>query len=82
MECTREDGNNYRQLFHSRIIGAVVLTDYNNRTYHIDDVDWKSSPLSTFKKGDSDITYVEYYKQVRKRIVVLFSNKIGIFLSK
>lgn len=64
MECSREDHANYKQLFQSRVIGCVVLTDYNNRTYHIDDVDWGSTPTSTFKKGDEDVSYIDYFKKV------------------
>lgn len=64
MECSREDSANYRQLFQSRIIGSVVLTDYNNRTYHIDDVDWSSTPAKTFQRGDAAVSYIDYYKQV------------------
>lgn len=62
-ECSEEDRVNYKRLFAERIIGCIVLTDYNNRTYRIDDVDWNSSPASTFAKGDgTSISYVEYYK--------------------
>lgn len=64
MDCTREDGGNYRQLFQSRIIGSVVLTDYNNRTYHIDDVDWSLTPMSTFQKSNVAVSYLDYYRQV------------------
>jgi aubergine-like protein len=30
------------------VIGASVLTRYNNRIYRIDDIDWDKSPRSTF----------------------------------
>lgn len=64
MDCSKEDGHNYRQLFQSRIIGSVVLTDYNNRTYHIDDVDWNSTPAKTFQRGNAAVSYIDYYRQV------------------
>lgn len=69
MECAKEDAN-YKQLFQSRIIGCVVLTDYNNRTYHIDDVDWSSNPTSAFKKGDTQVSYIDYYAQVSENVVI------------
>lgn len=69
MECSREGNANYKQLFQTRIIGSVILTDYNNRTYHIDDVDWNTTPNSAFKKGNTQVTYVDYYKQVSKNLL-------------
>lgn len=46
------------------MIGTVVLTDYNNNTYRIEDVDFNTTPSSTFvlKNGDQ-ISYMDYYKK-------------------
>jgi aubergine-like protein len=30
------------------LIGVIVLTRYNNKTYRVDDIDWDQSPRSTF----------------------------------
>ncbi|XP_014099672.2 protein aubergine [Bactrocera oleae] len=49
--------------FKHEVIGAIVLTDYNNKTYRVDDVDFESSPMSKFKTKDGDISYMEYYKK-------------------
>ncbi|NXJ77374.1 PIWL1 protein, partial [Trogon melanurus] len=46
------------------LIGLVVLTKYNNRTYRIDDIDWDANPQCTFRKADgSEISFVDYYKR-------------------
>ncbi|NXY90108.1 PIWL1 protein, partial [Alcedo cyanopectus] len=46
------------------LIGLVILTKYNNRTYRIEDVDWNASPRCTFRKQDgSEISFVDYYKK-------------------
>ncbi|XP_035915342.1 protein argonaute-3-like [Anopheles stephensi] len=45
------------------LLGSVVLTRYNKKTYRIDDVLFDLNPMSTFRYGERDITYVEYYKQ-------------------
>ncbi|CAH2225451.1 piwi 4 [Pelobates cultripes] len=46
------------------VLGQVVLTRYNNKTYRVDDFDWSTNPTHTFKKKDgSEISYVDYYKQ-------------------
>ena len=44
------------------LIGQVVLTRYNNKTYHVDDVAWNLNPTSKFKKSTGEeISYVDYY---------------------
>lgn len=55
------------------LIGQIVLTKYNNRTYRIDDIDWDFTPDSTFKKSDgSEISFIDYYKtQYNKQITDL-----------
>ncbi|KFP74741.1 Piwi-like 1, partial [Apaloderma vittatum] len=46
------------------LIGLVVLTKYNNRTYRIDGIDWDANPQCTFRKADgSEISFVDYYKK-------------------
>lgn len=64
-ECYRESRSDAKKLFMNRILGCVVLTDYNNRTYSIDDVDWQVNPNGTFQKKDgSEISYVQYFREV------------------
>jgi len=43
------------------VLGLIVLTDYNNKTYRINDVDFAKSPLATFSCKGRDVTFVEYY---------------------
>ncbi|XP_071774763.1 piwi-like protein 2 [Centroberyx gerrardi] len=51
-ECTKE------------LIGAIVITRYNNRTYRIDDIEWNKSPKDTFTLVDgSKTTFVDYYSK-------------------
>ncbi|XP_068943231.1 piwi-like protein 1 [Petaurus breviceps papuanus] len=45
------------------IRGQIVYTKHNNRTYRVDDIDWEQNPRSTFKKDDSDISFLDYYRQ-------------------
>ncbi|XP_025268827.1 piwi-like protein Siwi [Camponotus floridanus] len=62
-DCYRR-GADYRKEFCNSVIGIIVLTDYNNNTYRIEDVDFDTSPSSTFsmKSGES-ISYQNYYKK-------------------
>ncbi|KAJ8366982.1 hypothetical protein AAFF_G00334210 [Aldrovandia affinis] len=51
-ECSRE------------LLGSIVLTRYNNRTYRIDDIEWAKSPKDTFTMADgSQISFVDYYSK-------------------
>ncbi|KFW03842.1 Piwi-like 1 [Eurypyga helias] len=53
----------FRDACAKELIGLIVLTKYNNRTYRIDDIDWDANPQCTFRKADgSEISYVDYYK--------------------
>ncbi|MBN3322502.1 PIWL1 protein, partial [Atractosteus spatula] len=44
------------------LVGLIVLTRYNNKTYRIDDIAWDHTPNNTFKRGDSEISFKDYYK--------------------
>ncbi|XP_058715410.1 piwi-like protein 2 isoform X2 [Poecile atricapillus] len=51
-ECTKQ------------LVGSVVMTRYNNRTYRVDDIDWDKTPKDTFTLASGqEITFVEYYSQ-------------------
>lgn len=43
-------------------MGNVVLTQYNNKTYKIDDVDEDSTPRSTFMYNKTEISFADYMK--------------------
>uniref|UniRef100_A0A1B0C901 Putative translation initiation factor 2c eif-2c n=1 Tax=Lutzomyia longipalpis TaxID=7200 RepID=A0A1B0C901_LUTLO len=45
------------------LIGKVVVTEYNNATYRIDDVDFTLSPSSSFEKKNGErITFLQYFR--------------------
>lgn len=56
-----QDGD-FQYQFKNEVIGMVVLTDYNNKTYRIDDVDFGASPSDTFETKAGPISFVEYYR--------------------
>lgn len=46
-----------------KLVGNVVITRYNNRTYRIDDIDWNKTPRDSFTLASGeDITFVDYYR--------------------
>lgn len=45
------------------LIGSVVMTRYNKKTYRVDDICYDKSPLSTFKRNDgTEYMFKDYYK--------------------
>ncbi|XP_019381037.1 PREDICTED: piwi-like protein 4 isoform X1 [Gavialis gangeticus] len=61
---TRCDRARFTETCEKELIGLIVLTRYNNKTYRIDDINWSVKPTDTFPKRDgTDISYVDYYKQ-------------------
>ncbi|XP_021919553.1 piwi-like protein Siwi isoform X2 [Zootermopsis nevadensis] len=55
------DPSDYQRLFKHEILGSIVLTDYNNRTYRVDDVDFSVNPSSTFEWNGKKASYAEYF---------------------
>lgn len=62
MSCQQNTEQNFKDLVMKSLLGAIILTPYNNRTYTIDDVDFEKSPRNKFNTANSEISYVEYYK--------------------
>ncbi|XP_039110938.1 piwi-like protein 4 [Hyaena hyaena] len=62
--CQETGMSCFTQTCEKRLLGLIVLTRYNNKTYRIDDIDWSVKPTHTFQKQDgTETTYVDYYKQ-------------------
>ncbi|XP_076644828.1 aubergine isoform X1 [Halictus rubicundus] len=70
-DCYQESTRDYKKIFQERTIGLVVLTDYNNNTYRITDIDFDTNPSSTFQlRNGESVSYKDYYKnkyQIRIR---------------
>lgn len=62
-------GGDHREQFEKEIVGTVVLTSYNNRTYSVAGVNWDMNPLSTFDTRDGKVSFKDYY-QTRYRLPV------------
>lgn len=57
------DPNDFQRNAQSAMLGTIIITRYNNRTYRIDDIKFDSNPMTTFKMSDqSTVSYIEYYK--------------------
>ena len=59
----------FQAQFKMEVLGTVVLTNYTDRTYRIDDVDFEAKPNDTFEKDGKMITYATYMQQKYQVIV-------------
>lgn len=58
----RSDKANFQKNVMTALLGTVVLTRYNNRTYRVDDIRFDASPMDTFDQRGKQVSYVEYYQ--------------------
>lgn len=60
--CLTKDRSNFKDLAKRELTGAIVLTQYNNKTYKIDEIDFEKNPLFEFDKKGTKVSVKEYYK--------------------
>lgn len=63
MQRIHREERDFQSKFLTAVLGQTVLTEFNNRTYRIDDVDYASSPKSEFLSKTGPITFLEYYQK-------------------
>ncbi|KAF0300728.1 Piwi-like protein Ago3 [Amphibalanus amphitrite] len=68
MDCIQDAFNTHRDRWLDAaiktLVGSVVMTRYNKRTYRVDDIDYKRTPKDSFQLADgSKTTFIEYYKK-------------------
>ena len=57
------DAAQFKQQAIESLVGEVVLTPYNNRTYRIDDILWDMTPKNEFIYHNGEqCSYIDYYK--------------------
>lgn len=69
----QRDRTGYKENAQRVLLGQVVLTAYNNKTYRISDIDFDQSPLSTFDQKGTAVSFVQYYKQVGVQNIALMN---------
>uniref|UniRef100_A0AAX7T3L8 Piwi-like protein 1 n=1 Tax=Astatotilapia calliptera TaxID=8154 RepID=A0AAX7T3L8_ASTCA len=52
----------FTEICEKELVGLIILTKYNNKTYRIDGIAWDHTPSNTFKRGDADTSFKNYYK--------------------
>merc|ERR1719435_42579 len=57
-------GGNFRATSEKALLGAIVMTRYNNKTYRIDEIAWDKHPDDEFDyKNGEKLSYVKYYAE-------------------
>ncbi|GAB1601208.1 piwi-like protein 1 [Argonauta hians] len=65
VSLVRQDPTRFRDSAMRTIVGSVVLTRYNNKTYRVDDIAWDMNPNNDFVTTSTkeNITFVDYYRK-------------------
>ncbi|XP_062913289.1 piwi-like protein 2 isoform X1 [Mobula hypostoma] len=59
-----KSSENFQDVCLKELVGNIIMTKYNNRTYRIDDIDWDKAPTSSFCMANGkSITFCEYYSK-------------------
>lgn len=61
-DCKRR-GRNFHDECQRFLLGQIVLTRYNNNTYRVDGIEWDLNVQMKFKKGEQELSYLQYYKE-------------------
>ena len=46
---------------------------YNNLTYRVDNIEWDMSPMDRFEYKGEQISYIEYFKNVRLKLLIEYA---------
>ena len=61
-ECHKRDPKNYQNMATKLLLGQIVITRYNNKTYRIDEICFDKTVSDTFEMKDgSKKDYKTYY---------------------
>ncbi|XP_034472426.1 protein argonaute-3 [Drosophila innubila] len=61
-EICQHNRSNYQDVAKKYLLGSVIITRYNNRTYKIDDICFSENPQSRFETRTGSLSYLEYYR--------------------
>lgn len=61
-EEVRGDESQFKSRCTAEIVGRVIMTKYNEKTYKIDDINWDLNPRDTFDTYKGKVSFIDYYK--------------------
>ena len=64
VEVKNRQTGRLKEALEQELVGTIVMTRYNNRSYRIDEIDLTKNPTHTFTKSDGTvISYIDYMRQ-------------------
>ncbi|XP_070072440.1 protein argonaute-3 isoform X2 [Drosophila takahashii] len=63
IDLYHQNVKHYQESVKKTLVGNIVITRYNNRTYKINEICFDQSPKSMFQTSTGSTSYVEYYKK-------------------
>ncbi|KAL9919505.1 protein argonaute-3-like [Glossina fuscipes fuscipes] len=63
LEIFRRNPKHFQETAKKALLGATVITRYNNKTYRIDDICFEKSPRSTFTFKEGTLSFLDYYRR-------------------
>uniref|UniRef100_A0A1A9V619 Piwi domain-containing protein n=1 Tax=Glossina austeni TaxID=7395 RepID=A0A1A9V619_GLOAU len=63
LEIFRRKPKNFQETAKKALLGAAIITRYNNKTYRIDDICFEKNPLSTFTFKEGTVSFLDYYRK-------------------
>ena len=62
-ERAQRTGDEWKRAIENELVGTVVMTTYNKKTYRVDGVDWNQHPTDTFEQRGQAISFMDYFRQ-------------------
>ncbi|XP_059156591.1 piwi-like protein 1 isoform X2 [Physella acuta] len=62
-ESSRRNTEEFHKRAIKELVGSIVMTRYNNKTYRVDDINWNARATDTFEKNGEQMSYIQYYQQ-------------------
>jgi aubergine-like protein len=64
IEVKNRQTGRLKEALEQELVGTIVMTRYNNRSYRIDEIDLAKNPTATFERSDGQhISFVDYMRQ-------------------
>ncbi|XP_074600313.1 piwi-like protein Siwi [Brevipalpus obovatus] len=63
-EIRGQHGDDWLRVARQQVAGQIVMTQYNYKTYRIDNIDSEKRPSDTFERNNrGPVSYIDYYKE-------------------
>lgn len=79
-DCRMAHRRDFMDEFKRMVIGIVVCTTYNNKTYRISDVNFDTSPRAKFQTKAGDKSFIDYYQEVYFNLRIFIVNYVIHFI--